>query len=93
VVRTSKDFLKAIPAPITRRLQGFYDAQHAESGCRFMRAEVSHPTLIYAVKKERPQYSCNSHKRVKYLHVFFTNETRKKRPEPLGAAPAGIYLN
>jgi len=48
---------------------------------------------MYAVKKERPQYSCNSHKRVKYLHVFFTHEARKKAPEPFWAAPAGIYLN
>ena len=44
-----------------------------------LRAEVSRRTLMYAVEKERPQYSCNSHKRVKYLHVFFTNEACKKK--------------
>ena len=36
------------------------------------------------IREKDVQYSCNSHKCVKHLHVFFTLKLTKKRRSPVG---------
>jgi len=58
-----------------------------------MRAEVSHRTLMYAVKKDVRNIPATLTSVSSICTCSLQMEACKKTPEPFWAAPAGIYLN